>query len=184
MKIAVMSDSHDNIHNLVKALKICLDKEVDQILFLGDLINPGLSDIFADFPIPIHMIFGNNEGDSKGIMERKFKPGTKFTLASAKYDLLEYDNKKVFITHFPRVGMIAAKSGEFNYVFYGHDHTKSSEKIGNTWLINPGEISAHKSGKCEFIIWNTKDDSIEDLEVKDAVLVNTEEVKKIIKSFK
>ena len=63
MKIALISDIHDNIWNLSKALKAI--EGADVLLCLGDLcspfIIPRLEQDFAGKPI--HIILGNNDGD-------------------------------------------------------------------------------------------------------------------------
>ena len=33
-----------------------------------------------------------------------------------------------------------AKSGKYDFVFYGHTHEKKEERIGDCLLLNPGEI--------------------------------------------
>ena len=69
MRISVMSDSHDNIWKLDKAIKYLASTNV--VLHCGDLISPfmivrlgqGLKEI------PAHIVWGNNEGDKRLIAE-------------------------------------------------------------------------------------------------------------------
>jgi len=62
MKVAVMSDSHDNIWNLEKALKKAQSAEA--LVFCGDLCAPFSLKMLADgFAGPIHALRGNNDGD-------------------------------------------------------------------------------------------------------------------------
>ena len=63
MKIAVISDIHDHVVNLQNA--IGLFKEVDSVLCCGDLCSPFVLNLLAEgFTKDIHIVFGNNDGDT------------------------------------------------------------------------------------------------------------------------
>ena len=40
-------------------------------------------------------------------------------------------------------------------MFYGHNHEKNIEKIGSCIVVNPGEISAHKTKEASLAIYDT-----------------------------
>jgi len=63
MKIAIFSDIHDHIWNLEAALGAI--QACDALLVCGDLCSPFIIDQLANgFPArPIHIVFGNNDGD-------------------------------------------------------------------------------------------------------------------------
>ena len=62
MQIAVLSDSHDNIWNLEKALARL--EAAEQLIFLGDFCAPfSLKQIADAFRGPIHCLPGNHDGD-------------------------------------------------------------------------------------------------------------------------
>jgi len=64
MKVAIISDIHDNFHNLILVLKkIREDQDIKRIIFLGDFINNGIAKILAGSDIAVHAIWGNNDGD-------------------------------------------------------------------------------------------------------------------------
>jgi len=137
--IAIFSDSHDNIWNLEKALSQIDEMGVDALLHCGDMNAPFIVKIMADrFSGPIHIIFGNNEGDGRLIQ----------TLA-AKYDHvthhgdyaeLELFGRQIAMIHYPEPALRIAQSGQFDLVCYGHDHTQRKEAVGRGWLVNPGEL--------------------------------------------
>jgi len=62
MKIAIISDIHENFHNLILALQQMDQYDVHQILCLGDLMNAGIAKILMAQDIPTYMIWGNNDG--------------------------------------------------------------------------------------------------------------------------
>jgi len=61
MKIAIISDVHENFHNLVLALNQFQKIWVEKILFLWDFINNWIAKIMAASPIPIFAIWWNND---------------------------------------------------------------------------------------------------------------------------
>ena len=61
MKIAILSDIHDNIWQLEVLLA---DLKADALLFCGDFCAPfTLAQLAEGFNGPIHVVFGNNDGD-------------------------------------------------------------------------------------------------------------------------
>ena len=52
MKIAIISDIHENFHNLILALESMATHNIEQILCLGDLMNSGIAKILAAQDIP------------------------------------------------------------------------------------------------------------------------------------
>jgi predicted phosphodiesterase len=69
-----------------------------------------------------------------------------------------------------------AKSGDFDVVFCGHNHTFHREKVNECLIVNPGEISAHKSGKATFAIYDTSTNEAEIIELQGIISVSTPEV--------
>ena len=61
MRIAILSDVHDNIWKL----ETLLDRlEAEALVFCGDFCAPfTLAQIAESFAGPIHVVFGNNDGD-------------------------------------------------------------------------------------------------------------------------
>jgi predicted phosphodiesterase len=89
---------------------------------------------------------------------------------------VEIEWKKIFLTHYPMLAKPMAKSGEFDAVFCGHNHTFHQEMVNDCLLLNPWEISAHKSGKATFAIYDTTTNAAEILELQGAISVTTPEV--------
>ena len=63
MKLAVISDTHDHLENLEKAIVEINTLGVGALLHCGDLCSPFVIDRLATFNGPVHVVFGNNEGD-------------------------------------------------------------------------------------------------------------------------
>ncbi|MAS95196.1 MAG: YfcE family phosphodiesterase [Verrucomicrobiales bacterium] len=139
MKIAVLSDSHDNIWNLEKALKQVSELECEVLLFLGDFCAPfTLKQIAEGFSGPIHAVFGNNDGDP--FLLSQIASGFDHVTLHGQYAELDLGEKKIAINHYPDISKRIAESRAFDAVFSGHDHQKYVHQMGKTVWANPGEI--------------------------------------------
>lgn len=175
MKIAIISDIHENFHNLVLFLKQVKDYDVQKIIFLGDFMNNGIAKTLASSDIPVISIWGNNDGDKVAITKTALSEKSNLTVGFDTFDFLEIDDRKIFITHYPSLAKPMAKSGDFDAVFYGHDHKKNIDKINDCIIVNPGEISAHKTKNASFALYDTKTNEAEIINIKEAVSVKTKE---------
>lgn len=159
MKIAIISDTHDNVPNLEKALFWMNNNGIEQIIHCGDLCAPAIliKVLAPGFSGPIHMVFGNVE-DRETVSEMTKK------IDQVKHygDLgeVEIDGKKIGFIHFPNEAKKLAQSRKYDLVFYGHNHTPWEERVGATRLVNPGTL-AGLFNKATFAIYDTKTDKLE-----------------------
>jgi len=165
MRIAILSDIHDNVWNLEKVLNTLKSEKVDAIIFCGDFCAPPTFRKLADFRLPLYAVFGNVDGAQKEITTLALKSYKNVTLEK---DLLEVelDGKKIAVCHNNRFAEGLAKTEKYDAIFYGHTHVLKSERIGKTILANPGEIHSFSSSKCTFGIYDTAKNWIDIKEVK------------------
>ncbi|NPA25983.1 MAG: metallophosphoesterase [Chloroflexi bacterium] len=144
MRIAVLSDTHDNLWALAQALPEL--RQADVLLHAGDWVAPFTLQRLADgFPKAIHGVFGNNDGERRGL-----------SAFAARYDhvhlygdfaLLDLAGYRVAITHYPELARALAQSPRWDLVVYGHDHQAHEERVGTTLLLNPGELFGGLTGR-------------------------------------
>ena len=153
MLIAVMSDSHDNIWSLEKAIDIIRRDNADMIIHCGDFVAPFMAKELDGVGIPVHGVFGNNDGDQYLLTKFSLTTMTNITFHGlvGQIDMGEF---KISFTHEGVVGKALASGGNFNLVCFGHSHEYSLEKIGATILLNPGEIMG-KDGRPGFCLVDT-----------------------------
>ena len=65
MKIGLISDTHDNIQNIGKAVRKFNDKHVDVVIHAGDFINPIAVESLAG--VTLVGVLGNNDTDIVGL---------------------------------------------------------------------------------------------------------------------
>ncbi|NVM56845.1 MAG: metallophosphoesterase [Desulfobacterales bacterium] len=155
MILAVMSDTHDHIWNLRKALELIGGRRAEAIIHCGDFIAPFMLKELDQAEIHVHGVFGNNDGDQYLL--------TKFSLTELShiklYGLMgevELDNFKVAFTHYRAVADGLTASGKFDLVCFGHSHEASLERVGKTDLLNPGEVMG-KDGSPGFYLVDTSE---------------------------
>ena len=145
MKIAILSDTHNNWANFKKAIEWIKKEKIPVILHCGDICSQETIDDAAKiFDGEMEFVKGN--GDCNVELPESLE--------------LEIDGKKIGIVHFPNEAKKMAQSGKFDLVFYGHTHRPWDEKIGNTHLINPGEL-AGQFYKPTFAVYDTVTERLE-----------------------
>ena len=123
------------------------------LLFAGDLIAPTGVQILEKFKGNVKVVWGNNEAERVGLT-RKFDASKNIQLAGDIYED-KVDEIKIFMNHYSRISELAAQSGEFDLCIYGHTHEYLEKIVGNTLLVNPGEIQGYGTGNVTFIIYDT-----------------------------
>jgi len=154
MKIGIMSDTHDKLENLAKAVKLFQNQQVDLIIHCGDWVSPFVPQYMYSLEpkltIPVKSVFGNNEGDHFRFFERKAKEGWDIEFKKETLSL-ELDGKKIVVYHgsdsLLTEGLIL--SGKYDVVFTGHTHRSVIETKGNTLHVNPGSVSGYAFGRIE-----------------------------------
>lgn len=179
MKIGIISDIHENFHNLILALKKMKEEKVEQIICLGDLMNDGIAKVLSISATPVFMVWGNNDGDRVVLTKTSSRAGSNLVSSINTYDFLEYDNRKIFVTHFQDLAIPMARSGMFDAIFCGHTHISQIEQVGKCLIANPGEVSAQRTGTASLAIYDTTLH-----EVRLVVLENTVTLKtKMVEEF-
>ena len=145
MKIAIVSDTHNNLGNFKKAIDWVKKEKIKLILHCGDISSQETIDyVKKEFGGEIKFVKGNAD----------------FNLDLPEKMELEIDNKKIAFAHFPDTAKKLAQSVKFDMVFYGHTHRPWDEKVGKTHMINPGEL-AGQFYKPSFAVYETATGSLE-----------------------
>jgi putative phosphoesterase len=138
-KIAVLSDSHDHVQTLARALADANAAGAEVLIHCGDLCAPFIMRLLAEgFGGPVHVVFGNNDADGR-LLQTIAAQHSHVTLHGI-YAEFEAGNRQIAAIHYPEPARRIAQSGALDLVCYGHDHTQLLERVGDTWLLNPGEI--------------------------------------------
>jgi putative phosphoesterase len=162
MRVAIISDIHDNIPKLRSALGRF--ENVDEVICLGDLCSPFIIKEFGlGFDGPVHVVFGNNDGDRFRITDatRKY---TNVTI-HGEYAELNIGGKTFAVNHFDNIGRAIAANQTHDVVCFGHSHQHGLERVGKTLVVNPGEIYGFLTGNATFVTYDTDTDEPERVDV-------------------
>lgn len=155
MKLAILSDSHDNLPNIYKALDYIKIANIDTIIHCGDVCAPAVLEEFGkNFSGNIYISRGNVDGDYGGF-ERVLKkfPNIKIFKETGNITI---EKIKIGFVHNPDIAHVLARGGKFDVIFYGHNHTPWEKKVGKTLLVNPGTL-AGLFAKATFAVFDTKE---------------------------
>lgn len=135
MRLAVISDIHDNLWNLAAAIEH-VSPSAEVLICCGDLCSPFVMDELARFPGPVHIVFGNNDAD----LFRITRKSSERVRVHGELLETELDGKRVGVNHYDNIARAMAASGLYDIVCYGHNHEFSVTRVGRTLAINPGPI--------------------------------------------
>ena len=158
MLIAIVSDSHDAILNLRRAVKLANERGAKYLLHLGDLISPFMVLELAPFKGEVHLIQGNNPGDI-WLLAKHCQKYPHIHL-HGQYVFLELEKLRVAMVHFPDLAWGLASSGDFDLVCCGHTHVFEIKEINGCPVVNPGELLG-KEGPPTMAFYDTETRKIE-----------------------
>ena len=163
MIVAIMSDSHDNIWNLRKALEIVKSRQTGLIIHCGDFIAPFMLKELDDSAIPVHGVFGNNDGDQYTLTKMSLTTLNNITLHGLAGQV-EAGGLTIGFTHYAQMGAGLAADGKCGLVCFGHTHEHEFRQAGRAKILNPGEIMGEE-GSPGFCFVDTETVEIERVEI-------------------
>lgn len=169
MRIAIISDIHNNEVNLKKVLGYCAREKIETIICCGDLASKETLDFLCDnFSGAVHYAFGNMDNDQL----RNIPTWTsdvqnyKNIMIYKDFGEAEIDNKKIAFVHFPDVAKELCATGKYTFVFYGHTHKPWEETLDGCKMLNPGNVAGDFYPPT-FAVWETGKDKFELVRIHD-----------------
>lgn len=151
--IGIMSDSHDNLEGIRKAVKIFNDAHVDLVIHAGDIISPFTSKEIQKLNCDFKAVFGNNDGERDGL-----KAYFRGICQYSDFQEFEFEGKQFALIHGTQEEIVDAlvKSCKYDVVIRGHTHKLEVQK-GKCMMINPGETCGYLSGEQTVILLDPTD---------------------------
>lgn len=138
MLIGICSDSHDHVEHIERAVRKFRELEVSKVIHAGDYCSPFTIPLFEG--LPLHGIFGNNDGD-KFLLMKKFKE----IGATLHGDFFSFEEEKIKIAVYHGTYREITESlescGNYDVVISGHTHQAKVGTAGDTVTINPGSVN-------------------------------------------
>ena len=140
MFLGIVSDSHDDMDFIGKAVGLLNERGVSHVIHGGDITSPFTFEVFMQLNCTLTGIFGNNDGDKLLLKE---KSGGNFF--HQPY-LLTLHGKRVIVVHEPDLVDALADSRHFDLIIYGHTHKADVRRVGNSLVVNPGKVARLHKG--------------------------------------
>lgn len=138
LKIGLIADTHDNIDNIMKSVRVFKESTTNMVFHAGDYISPNA--IRAFHGVKLVGVFGNNDFDKSNIRDAFNEIG-----GQIDGDVCEFEVDDIIFaiyhgTQQTRRDMLI-RSGKYDVVVCGHTHRTLNSKVGGTLVINPGTAS-------------------------------------------
>jgi len=161
MKIAIVSDSHDNVPNIDKMLAFCKKEKIETIIHCGDVCASDTLEYLADnFTGEIWWTSGNVHGELDVMVGFQKNLPKLHYLKDNSLVVIPNVVLKIGLTHFPDVAKQMAETKKYDFVFHGHTHQPWETTVGNCKVVNPGTL-AGMFNKATFAVLNTETKNLE-----------------------
>lgn len=160
MIIGILSDTHDRLPLIDKAVKQLNELNVELVLHAGDYISPFVANSFKNLKAPLIGVFGNNDGD-KTLLKKKFAEfGADLR---GRFAFVLVDGLRIALLHGDETELMRSllELESHDVLISGHTHQPKTYRKGNTLVINPGEACGLLTGTSTMSLLDT-----ETLEVK------------------
>jgi len=139
MKIAILSDSHDDNSIIKKVVRSIGKNPVDYLLHAGDITAARSAQSLASInSTKLIAVFGNCDFDTQAI---KYAVETN---GGTIYDNIfagSLDGRHVFMKHKPQLPQSILTTNNYDLIVFGHTHISQINRLNGTLIVNPGGSS-------------------------------------------
>ncbi len=140
--IGIMSDSHDNVVAVRRAVIFFQSRACHMVIHAGDFVAPFAAREMENLSCPVKAVFGNCDGEKNGLRD-VIKNFGEVREAPFGFSFL---GMKYLVTHVHTSVDRYASSGHHDVIVFGHTHKADVQRKNGVILINPGETGGWLSG--------------------------------------
>jgi putative phosphoesterase len=155
MLVGLISDTHDNLPLVEKAVKKLNEEKVGLVLHAGDYVAPFVIPKFKDLQAKLIGVFGNNDGDHE-LLKKRFSENKNLEIRGS-FAAIKVDSLKIALLHGNEEELLKAliDSESFDIIVHGHMHKADVYRKGKTLIANPGEVCGYLTGKSTIGVLDT-----------------------------
>lgn len=140
-RVAILSDIHDNVPNLQKALDYIAKEKIEYIICTGDCQSMEIWTMLENAPQKTYAVLGNNDRHllNEDNLKTYFKNMTVFPM----WGSFKIGKRKILISHYISVlkDILDKEIDDYDLGLYGHTHKPWEEYYKNKKLLNPGNLA-------------------------------------------
>ena len=137
MKIGILSDTHDQMDAAVAAVRLLKQAGAEALIHYGDVGRTTILDQLVGQPAAF--VWGNTDYDRIALQRYAQQIGID---CFGEWGELTWGGKRIALLHgddsILRRQLLDGQN--YDYLFQGHTHQKTDQRIGRTRLINPGAL--------------------------------------------
>lgn len=158
MKIAIISDSHDNLPNIDKAMAYIKNENITLLIHCGDICAGAVLTYLAErFEGKFYWLMGNVHAEPEKMIAIS---ETRNLFYLKDPSVIEEGGLKIGLTHYPDEAKKLAQENQLDFVFYGHTHQPWEETVNGCKVVNPGTLAGMFS-KATFAVLDTATKKLE-----------------------
>jgi uncharacterized protein len=154
--IGILSDSHDDVGAVTRALALFKERGCPFLIHAGDVCSPFVARLIAESGMGHLAVFGNNDGDrvalSKGM-----------DIAPAPRHLA-IDGQSIVVFHEPFINDFIDPA-RVDLLVYGHTHVVDVSFRAGMRIVNPGALSGILVDRKTCAIYHTGSREVESIEL-------------------
>tara|TARA_A100001037_G_scaffold302794_1_gene335240 strand:- start:2426 stop:2911 length:486 start_codon:yes stop_codon:yes gene_type:complete len=142
LKLAVLSDTHNNLKNVAQIVDIFNSYGVDKVIHTGDITQAKTLHALAGLNAPLIGVYGNNDVERDSLSDAVQTLDFHFQDPPLEFEELK---KTIIVVHDPR-DLDLHMTNEHSLALHGHTHLRRIEQEGGRLIFNPGECAGHMKG--------------------------------------
>jgi uncharacterized protein len=147
MLIGVISDTHDRLPAIDRAMALFAERRVEAVVHAGDLVAPFAARRLKASTVPLHVTYGNNDGERAGLLDvlPQIVDGPLH---------ISLGGRNILVHHF--IGWCSPEDiARAEIIITGHTHEIVNTSEDGKLYLNPGEACGWVSGRCTVAILDT-----------------------------
>jgi len=153
--IGLISDTHDNLPMVDRAVRKLNEENVELVLHAGDYVAGFVIPRFGQLKARLIGVFGNNDGDHE-LLKKMFGENKRLELRG-NFAEITADALRIALLHGGDTELLGALISQesFDVVVHGHTHAAEIHRKGRTLVVNPGEVCGYLTGMSTLALFDT-----------------------------
>ncbi len=159
MKIGVLSDTHDNLSNIITVLETCRDRGIETLIHCGDLTSLEMVSHFNGFRV---IYTTGNMDYATGTIYKRFKKMRDDNFVGAVFKG-QINGVSIAATHSHLDSELSnlVSHQRYQWIFHGHTHQRRDEVIKGARVVNPGALGGLGRESRSFCIVDLEGDNVD-----------------------